>query len=87
MGETLSLTGEFIGETQCPTMYTNPPAWESAPENTICLWVVGEVTSSQHRAEQVELFPHGPLLHIQCQSAATWFAPPWQIPNTPPLTM
>ena len=31
-GETLSLTGEFIGDTQDPRMYTKPPTEESAPE-------------------------------------------------------
>ena len=35
------------------------------------MWVAKEVTESQLRAEQVPLFPLGPLLHIQCHNKAT----------------
>ena len=75
-GETPSLTGEFIGETHRVLECTQ----NHAPGNQhqkcqICLWVVGEVTESLLRPEQVALFPLWPLPHIQHHNTATWIAP------------
>ena len=57
-GETPSLTGEFIGEThkvlECSN--THPPG-NQYQKSSICLWVAGEVTESQPRAEQEAFFP------------------------------
>ena len=49
------------------------------------MWVVGEVTENQQRAEPVALFPLRPLPHIQPYNAAMWVAPPWRIARAPPL--
>ena len=60
-GETPSLTGEFTGETHRvlePTQ-THAPR-NQHQEGPMWLWVVGEVTENQQRAEQVALFPLGP---------------------------
>ena len=44
-----------------PRTYTNPPTQESAPtQGQICLWVAGEVTENQQKAEQAVSFPLGP---------------------------
>ena len=59
VGETPSLTGEFIGEThrvlECTQTHT--PTQESAPEGPNLLGSRGEVTESQQRAQQEALFP------------------------------
>ena len=60
-GEIPSLTGESVGET-CRVLertHTQPPG-NQHQKGPICLWVVGEVTESLPRAEQVALFPLGP---------------------------
>ena len=67
VGETPSLTGEFVGETHRVLEHTqtHPPGnWHQ--NSPICFWVVEEVTESQPRTEQDALFPLGPLSHIQC---------------------
>ena len=46
---------------QGPIMYTNHPPGNQHQKGPICLWVAGEVTESQPRAEQEALFPLGPL--------------------------
>ena len=86
--ETPSLTGEFIGETHrvLEATQTHPPG-NQHQKSPICLWVVGEVTESPLRAQQVTLFPLGPLTHRQHHKALTWIAPPSKIPKAPPLTM
>ena len=58
VGETPSLTGEFVGETHevLECTQTHPPR-NKHQKGPICLWVAGEVTESQLRAEQVALFP------------------------------
>ena len=78
VGETPRLTREFIGETHrvLECTQTHPPG-NHHQKSPICLWVVGEVTESQPRAEQAALFILGPLLHIQCHNAAMWVALPW----------
>ena len=87
-GETPSLTRELTGETHRVLEDTrNHPPGNQHQKDPICLWVAVEVTKSQHRAEQVALFPLGPLPNIQCYNAATWGALPWRIPKAPPLTM
>ena len=83
--ETPSLTGEFIGETHRVLEHTqtHPPGTQHQ-KGPICLWVVGEVTESPMRAQQVALFPLGP--HIQHHNAAKWVASLWQTPKDPHLT-
>ena len=68
-GETPSLTEEFVGETHrvLERPQTHPPG-NQHQTGPICLWVVGEVTESPQRAEQVPLFPLGPLPHTQRHS-------------------
>ena len=58
VGETPSLTGEFIGETHrvLECTQTDAPV-NQHQKGLICLWVAEEVTESQQRAEQVALFP------------------------------
>ena len=81
-----SVQQESVGEThKHPSMYTNPPTWESAPEGPNLLVGSGEVTESQSRAEEVALFlPKNP--HHTVPQHSMWVAPPWQIPRAPPLT-
>ena len=87
-GETPSLTGELVGETHrvLELTQTHPPG-NQHQKGPVCLWVAEEVTEIWQRVEQVSFFPLRPLSHEQCHSAATWVAPPWQIPKAPPLTM
>ena len=69
-GETPSLTGEFIGETHRVLECTQAhPPRNQHQKGPICLWVAEEVTESHQRAEQVALFPLGPLPYIQRHSA------------------
>ena len=58
VAETLSLTGEFVGETHSvlENTQTHPPG-NQHQKGPICLWVAGAVTESQHRAKQAALFP------------------------------
>ena len=85
VGEAHSLTGEFIGEThRILERIEAHPLRNQHQKGPICLWVV---TENQQRAEQAPLFPLTPLPHIQCHKAATWVAPPWQIPKASPLTI
>ena len=88
VGETFSLTGEFVGETRGDLEHTqaHPPV-NQHQRGLICLWVAGEVTEGQLRAEQVALFPLRHLPHIQHHNTAKWIAPPWRIPKALPLTM
>ena len=78
VGETASLTGEFIGETHrvLERMQTHPPG-NQHQKGPICLGVEEEVTESQIRAQQAALLPLGPLPHIQHQNAEKRVAPPW----------
>ena len=65
VGETLSLTGEFIGETHRVLEYTQAhPPGNQHQKGSICLWVVKEMTENHQRAEQAALFPLRPLPHI-----------------------
>ena len=53
VGDTPSLTGEFIEETHRVLEHTqNHPLRNEHQKGLICFWVVGEVTESQQRAEQ-----------------------------------
>ena len=62
--ETPNLTGEFIGETHRVLEHTQADLPRNQHQKgPICLWVVGEVTESQQRVEQVALIPLGPLPH------------------------
>ena len=58
VGETPSLTGEFIGETYrvLERTQTHPPR-NQHQKDTTRLWVEGEVTESRARAEQAALVP------------------------------
>ena len=87
-GETPSLTGEFVGETHrvLECTQTHPPG-NQHQKGPLCLWVAGEGTESEQRAEQVALFPLGLLPHRQCHNTATWVVPPRHIPKPPPFTM
>ena len=71
VGETPRLTGEFAGEThrvlECTQTHLPGNQHQKGP---LCLWVAGEVTEDQQRAEQEALFPLGPLPHIQHHNAA-----------------
>ena len=71
-GETPSLTGEFTGEThrvlECTQAHPHGNQHQKCP---ICLWVAEEVTERWPRAQQVALFPFGPLPHIQCHNTVT----------------
>ena len=53
-GETPRLTGEFVEETHrvLENTQTHPPG-NQHQKGPVCWWVVGEVTESQLRAEQV----------------------------------
>ena len=66
VGEALSLTGEFTGETHrvLECTQTLPPG-NQHQKGTICLWVVGEVTESRPKVKLAALFPLRPLPHIQ----------------------
>ena len=77
VGETPSLTGEFVGETHrvLECTQTHPPSNQHQKGPT-CLWAVEEVTESWKRAEQAAVFPLRPLHHIQHHNAATWVALP-----------
>ena len=66
VGETPSLTGEFVGETHRALEHTQThPPENQHQKGPICLWVAGEVTERWPRAEQAALFPLRPLPHIQ----------------------
>ena len=71
VGETPSLTGEFIGETNrvLECTQTHPPG-NQHQKGPIGLWVAEEVTESRQRAKQVALFPLGPLPNVQHHNAA-----------------
>ena len=60
--ETDSFTGEITGETHrvLETTRAHPPG-NQHQKGPICLWVEEEVTEIWQRAEQVVLFPLGPL--------------------------
>ena len=78
VGETSSLTGEFIGETHRFLGCTqNHPPGNQHQKDPICFWVAEEVTENGQRAEQAELFPHRRLPHIQHHKAAKWVTLPW----------
>ena len=66
VGETPSLTKEFIGEThrvlECTQTHLPRNQHQKGP---ICLWVAGEVTESRMRAKKEEWFPPWPLPLIQ----------------------
>ena len=64
-GETPSLIGEFIGETNrvLECTQTNQPR-KKHQKGPTCLWVVGEVTENQQRSVQAALFPLDPLPDI-----------------------
>ena len=75
VGETPSLTGDFLEEThrvlECTQNY--PPGNQKGP---ICLWVAGEVTENWQRVEQAALFPLGFVPHIQHHNMGAWDALP-----------
>ena len=77
VGETPSLTGEFIGETHrvLECTQTHPPGYQHQ-KGPIWLWIAGEVTENRQRVEQAALFPLRPLPHIQHHNAATWVSHP-----------
>ena len=68
--ETPNHTGQFIRENHeiLECTQTHPPR-NQHQKSPIYLWVAGEVTESWPRAEQVALFPLGPLPHIQRYNA------------------
>ena len=87
VGETPSLTGEFIGEIHrvLECTQTHPPG-NQHHKGPIWLWVAGKVTENWQWVEQMALFPLGPFPYIQHHNTATWVAPPWWTPKAPPLT-
>ena len=58
VGETASLTGEFVGETHrvLECTQTHPPG-NPHQKGPICLWVAEVVTESLPRGKQATLFP------------------------------
>ena len=87
-GETPSLTGEYIGETNRVLECTQAhPPRNQHQKGPIWLWVAGEVTESGLRAKQATLFSTRPLPHRQHQNAAIRVDSPHLIPKAPPLTM
>ena len=78
VGETPSLTGEFVAETQkVLNIHKTHPPRNQHQKGPICLWVADKMTESGQRAEQVSLFPLRPLLPIECQSTVMWIALSW----------
>ena len=67
-------------------MYTNHPHGNQYHKGPICLWVVGEVTENRPIADQMALFPLGPLPYIQHHNTAMRVALPRRIPKALPLT-
>ena len=62
VGETPSLTGEFVGETHRGLEHAQThPLGNQHQKGPLCLWVAGEVTEIWQRVEQVPLFALGPL--------------------------
>ena len=58
VGETPSLIGEFIGEAhKILELRQNHPPGNQQQKGPVWLWVVGEVTESETRVEQVGFFP------------------------------
>ena len=88
LGETPSITGEFVGETHRVLECTqNYPPGNQNQKGPIGLWVAWEVTESQPRARQVALFPLGPLPHILRHNTVKWVALAWRTPKALPLIM
>ena len=86
VGETVGLTGEFIGETHRVLQHTKNYSPGNQHQNgPISLWVVVEVTESQPRAQQAALFLLEPLPQRQCQCSG-FPLPHRQTPKAPPLT-
>ena len=78
VGETPSLTEEFVGEIHRVLEHTqNHPHRNQHQNGPLCLWVAEEVIENWPRAEEAALFLLGPLPHIQHHNAAMWVAPPW----------
>ena len=72
VGETPSLTGEFVGETHrvLECTQTHPPG-NQHQKGPICLWVVGEVTKSSTKTQASSTVPsQTPLPHTvpQCSN-------------------
>ena len=86
-GETPSLTGEVVGETdpQGPRACTSPPTRESAPEgpNLIVGSRGSDYKSVESRASTIA--SSQPLPHAQHHRAATSVTPPLGTPKAPPL--
>ena len=77
VGETPSLTGEFVAETQkVLNIHKTHPPRNQHQKGPICLWVAGEVTKSWQRADGAKLFLLRPLPHVERYKAATPVAPP-----------
>ena len=61
VGETPSLTGWLVGETQRVLERTQAhPPGNQHQKGPICLWAAGGVTESGVTAKEVTLFPLGP---------------------------
>ena len=77
-GETLRLTGEFVGEIHMLLEHTqNHPPRNQHQKGPICLWVLAEVTESWPRAQKVALFLLAPTTtNIHCHKAETCVASP-----------
>ena len=75
-GETPSLTREFVGEPHRVLERTQTHlSGNQHQKGPISLWVAGEVTESQLRAEQAALFSLGPHPNIWGHKAVV--VPPW----------
>ena len=76
LGETASLTGEFVGEIhrvlECIQTH---PAGNQRQKGPICWWVAEEVTESWQSAEQGPLFPLGLLPHNAATGEYLWLHP------------
>ena len=70
-GETLSLTGELVGEIQRVLEGTQDhPLGKQHLKGPISLWVAEAVTENRQRVEQAPLLPLRALPHIQHHSTA-----------------
>ena len=70
VGETPSLTGEFVGQThRVPEHTQNHPPGNQHQKGPICLWVAAEVVENLERAEHAALLPLGFIPNIQHHKA------------------
>ena len=86
VGETPSLTGEFVGETHRVQERTqNHPTKNPHQKGPNCLQVAGEILKTSESQASSIVPSMTPPPHT-APNAETWVALPWPIPKAPPLT-